>query len=309
MTADIQNPVFTNDDLAREALEAVRWPNGPTCPHCGAVDRIAKLEGKSHRPGLYYCNHCKGQFTVTVGSVFERSKIGLSKWWLATYLLCSSKKGMSSLQLSRALGVTYKTAWFMTHRIREAMADGFFVAPMGGEGKTVEADEAFWGNEHKKAEGARGYHHKMKVFTLVERQGGARSFHVPDVNASTLLPIMKEQIKTDTSLFTDEAFAYTFAKKHFPKHDHVNHRSGEYVRGPVYTNTVESYFAILKRGLYGTYHHVSSKHLRRYCGEFDFRYNNRSALGVEDMQRTTNALAGIAGKRLTYRRTASGAHG
>lgn len=249
MPADIQNPIFTNDELAREALEAVRWPNGPVCPHCGSVENIAKVGGKKHRPGLWYCNACKGQFTVTVGTVFERSKIGLSKWWFAAYLMSSSKKGISSLQLSRALGVTYKTAWFMSHRIREAMADGFFAPPMGGAEKTVEADETFWGNEHKKAEGARGYHHKMKVFSLVERDGKARSYHVPNVNADTLMPILKAQITADTSLFTDEAFAYQFAKKHFPKHESVNHRSGEYVRGAIHTNTVESYFAILKRGL------------------------------------------------------------
>jgi transposase-like protein len=299
MTAEFQNPIFNDEDKAREALEAVRWPNGPYCPHCAATDRIAKVEGKSARPGLYYCNHCKGQFTVTVGTAFERSKIPLTKWWLATFLLCSSKKGMSSHQLHRTLGVTYKTAWFMTHRIREAMTkEGGGL--LGSNGGPVEVDETFWGNNDKKKAGARGYEHKMKVVSLVERNGEKRSFHVPRVNEKTLRPILKAQISAKAKLMTDEGGQYKNIGKDFAEHGIVTHSAGEYSRGDVTTNTVESSFALLKRGLVGTFHHVSEAHLQRYATEFDFRWNHRK---TTDMQRAKAALAGIGGKRLTYRRS------
>jgi transposase-like protein len=302
----LTRPYFSDEAAAFAELESIVWQNGPVCPKCGATDRIGALEGVEDkkgrvRHGLKKCYHCRKQFTVRVGTVFEASHVPLHLWLQAAFLMCSSKKGISSNQLHRTLGVTLKTAWFMSHRLREAMADGFFAAPMGGDGKAVEADETFWGQEHKKAEGARGYHHKMKIFSLVERKGKVRSFHVPAVNEKTLLPIMKEQIAADTNLMTDEAFQYNRVKGHFPKHESVNHRSGEYVRGAIHTNTVEGYFSILKRGLYGTYQNVSAKHLRRYIGEFDLRYNNRIALGVDDAQRTESALRGIVGKRLTYR--------
>lgn len=296
-------PRFNDEDAAREHLEAIRWPNGPVCPHCGGTERNSKLHGESHRPGLYFCGDCRSQFTVTVGTVFERSKVPLHKWVYATHLICASKKGISSKQLERMLGVTYKTAWFMTHRIREAMTSTP-TGQLGGSGKTVEADETFWGN-NKKVKGGkgRGYHHKMKVVSLVERDGKARSFHVPAVNAKTLAPILREQICKKTSLMTDEFSSYTKVGREFSEHGVVRHSAKEYSRGNVHTNTVEGYFSILKRGLIGTFHHVSEQHLQRYVNEFDFRYNNRQSLGVSDSQRAETVLKGISGKRLTYRRT------
>ncbi len=313
------NAAFFNDpDAARKYLEGQRWPDGPICPHCGGVERIYPVKAnakKKVREGLYHCNDCEQQFTVTVGTVFEKSKIPLHKWLAATYLLCSSKKGISSKQIERTLGVTYKTAWFMTHRIREAMRDGN-PGLLGGNGGTVEVDETFWGGKAKKrmkqGKIGRGYHHKEKILTLVERGGKARSFHVPEVNAKTLLPIIKEQVAADTHIMTDEAGQYTNRNQfgrvsarfegQFASHQVVKHGLGEYVRGDVHTNTIEGYFSILKRGLNGVYQHCSSEHLKRYVGEFDFRYNYREKLGFDDMERTNIALKGIEGKRLTYGR-------
>ncbi len=294
-------PRFNDENAAREHLESIRWPNGPVCPHCGGVERNSKLQGESHRPGLYFCGDCRSQFTVTVGTVFERSKVPLHKWVYATHLICASKKGISSKQLERMLGVTYKTAWFMTHRIREAMTTTP-TGQLGGSGKTVEADETFWGNNKKvKGTKGRGYHHKMKVVSLVERDGKARSFHVPAVNAKTLAPILREQVSKKTALMTDEFSSYTKVGREFSEHGVVRHSAKEYARGNVHTNTVEGYFSILKRGLIGTFHHVSEQHLQRYVNEFDFRYNNRQSLGVSDSQRAEVVLKGISGKRLTYR--------
>jgi transposase-like protein len=305
--AELQNPIFTDENAARKALEACRWPNGPVCPHCGAFDRIVLIGGEkhSHRPGLYYCNGCKGQFTVTVGSVFERSKVPLMKWWLATFLLGSSKKGMSTHQLHRMLGVTYKTAWFMTMRIREAMREGH-LGPLGGEGKFVESDETFTGGKAKN----RAYTApppKEPVLALVERGGKVRSFHlnVPNVTAATVKPIMVDAIGKTSHFRTDESGIYWQVGEQFASHRTVNHSIDEYVRGDAHTNTVEGYFSILKRGIYGVYHHVSQAHLKRYLCEFDFRYNYRVALGFTDKQRTDAIMRGIAGKRLTYRRTRS----
>ena len=290
-------PRFTNDEAARQHLESIRWPDGPICPHCGCFERISKLNGKAHRAGLYFCGDCRTQFTVTVGTVFERSKIPLHKWVLATHLLCASKKGMSSHQLHRMLGVTYKTAWFMTHRIREAMKtapSGF----LGGHGKTVEADETFIGTKPG-AKKRRAYGHKNAVFSLVERGGNVRSFHVENVTSKTLAPIIREQVASHTHLMTDDAHPYIKVGREFYKHDSVNHTAKEYVRGKAHTNTIESFFSMFKRGIIGTYHHVGTQHLQRYMHEFDFRYNNRK---VTDCERAENALKGIDGKRLTYRR-------
>lgn len=292
---------FNDEEAAREHLESIRWPSGPVCPHCGGVERNSPLQGKSHRAGLYFCGDCRTQFTVTVGTVFERSKIALHKWLYATHLICASKKGMSSKQLERMLGVTYKTAWFMSHRIREAMNTGFS-GPLGGNGKSVEVDETYWGNQGKQAPGARGWAHKMKVVSLVERDGQKRSFHVANVNAETLRPILNAQVAAKSHLMTDEAKVYKPLGKSFKKHSSVNHSAGEYARGDINTNTVESSFAILKRGLYGTFHNVSEKHLQRYATEFDFRWNHRSKLGFDDAQRVAALLRGIEGKRLIYRR-------
>ena len=296
----LNQPQFQDADKAREYLESIRWSKGIVCPHCASVGRHYKLEGISHRNGLYKCVDCREQFTVTVGTVFEDSKVPLHKWLLACYLMASSKKGISSKQLERMLSVTYKTAWFMSHRIREGM-----VTPhgglLGGNGKPVEVDETYWGNLGKQATGARGWAHKMKVFSLVEREGEKRSFHVTNVNTETLRPILKEQVNAKTHLMTDEAKVYKPLGKDFAKHSSVNHSAKEYVRGTVNTNTVESSFAILKRGLYGTFHNVSEQHLQRYVAEFDFKWNNRAALGIDDIQRTHTTLKGIGGKRLTYR--------
>lgn len=288
---------FHNDESARQYLEKTLWPDGPVCPKCGTINHAYETS----RPGKYRCaeKECRSDFTVTVGTVFERSKIPLHKWLLASFLLCSSKKGMSSHQLHRVIGVTYKTAWFMTHRIREAMATKP-TGKLGGYGRSVEADETYWGNNDKANRG--GGSHKMKIVSLVERHGEVRSFHVSRVNSKTLKPILTSQIKRDSRLMTDELNVYKGIGKEFSVHEHVRHNRKEYVRGDVTTNTVEGYFSILKRGLIGTYHHVGEQHLQRYVNEFDFRYNNRTTLGVSDSERTENVIKGIRGKRLTYRR-------
>lgn len=299
--AIINQPQFQDADKAREYLEALRWPNGPVCPHCGSVEKHYKLEGKSHRPGVWKCKDCREQFTVTVGTLFADSKVPLNKWLQACYLMAASKKGISSKQLERMLGVTYKTAWFMSHRIREAMTGDS--GPLGSDGGPVEVDETYWGNTGKQAEGARGYAHKMKVVSLVEREGKKRSYHVANVTAATVTPILKAQVSEKARLMTDDSSVYTKVGREFAEHGVVNHSAGEYARGDVTTNTVESSFAILKRGLYGTFHHVSEKHLQRYATEFDFRWNHRVKLGYNDVQRTEVMLAGIAGKRLMYRHT------
>jgi transposase-like protein len=298
MTANLQNPVFTDETKAREWLEARVWPNGPVCPHCGSTgDDVTALNGKSHRPGVYQCNGCREQFTVTVKTVFERSKIPLSKWLAALFLLTSSKKGVSAHQVHRSLGISYKSAWFMMHRLREALRTGGF-APMGSGGKVVESDETFIGR-------------KKGVLTLVERGGKARSFHVDSVRIADVVPIVRQNVAREAKLVTDEASHYWDVGREFASHDRVNHGLDEYVRYErdadgaefvVHTNTVEGYYSVFKRGMKGTYQHCSEKHLHRYLAEFDFRYNNRSALGVNDLMRAEEAAKGIVGKRLTYRR-------
>jgi transposase-like protein len=302
MKTDLTAPHFTDPEAAREYLEKQVWAVGVICPHCGLVDGHYKLEGKSTRPGLWKCNGCRQPFTVTVGSVFERSKIPLNKWLLAVHLMAASKKGISAHQLHRMLGVTYKTAWFMAHRIREAMA----VAPtgkLGSDGGPVEADETFWGNNKKRGDKkGRGYAHKMKVLSLVERNGKKRSFHVASVSAKTLRPILKAQISEKARLMTDELSSYTLVGREFKEHGVVNHGAHEYSRGDITTNTVESSFALLKRGLVGTFHKVSEAHLQRYATEFDFRWNNRK---TDDNQRAAILASQIGGKRLTYRRVNS----
>ncbi len=299
--SSINQPQFQDADKAREYLEHQVWPAGPVCPHCGSVKVPYELKGKSNRPGLYKCADCREPFTVTVGSIFERSKIPLNKWLLAVFLLCSSKKGMSSHQLHRMLGVTYKTAWFMTHRIREAM--GATGGLMGSGGEPVEVDETYWGTSKTKPKGARGYDHKMKIVSLVERHGVKKTVHVPNVTAATLRPILKAQISEKARLMTDEASVYTKVGREFAEHGVVTHSAGEYARGDITTNSVESSFALLKRGLYGTFHHVGEQHLQRYANEFDFRWNHRTKLGFTDTMRADSVLRSTAGKRLTYRRT------
>ncbi len=299
--SDLQNPVFHNETKAREWLEAQVWPDGPTCPHCGSCEPT-ELKGKAHRPGLYQCNDCRQQFTVTVGTLFERSKIPLSKWLMATYLLSASKKGMSTRQLSRMLGVSVKSTWFMMHRIREAMRESKPSA-LGGSKKVVEADETWMGGKAKNR-AFKEPRPKEPVVALVERDGSVRSFHVEAVNAKTLRPILVTQIDRASSLMTDESTVYTKTGREFSGHGTVNHSIKEYVRGKFFhSNTVENYFSILKRGVTGNYQWVSAKHLKRYLGEFDFRYNTRD---VSDFERAAIAAKGIQGKRLTYRRTGEG---
>ena len=299
--SDLQNPIFHKDDKARAWLESQVWPDGPYCPHCGSVEGT-KLHGKAHRPGVHQCNDCRQQFTVTVGTLFERSKIPLSKWLMATYILCASKKGMSTRQLSRMLGVSVKSSWFMMHRIRESMREGKG-GPLGGANKVVEADETFVGGKARnKAFGEPPK--KEPVVALVERDGKVRSFHVKSVSGHTLRPILFTQIDRASYLMTDEAPVYKGLGREFTGHGSVNHSIKEYVRGTFHhTNTVESYFSILKRGITGNYQWVSAKHLKRYLGEFDFRYNSRD---VTDLERAALAAKGIQGKRLTYRRAGEG---
>lgn len=304
MATSINAPYFHDDEKARAYLEAIRWANGVTCPHCKAVDGHYRLEGKGGekgkkaRPGLLKCRECRQQFSVTVGTVFERSKIPLSKWLMAAYLLCSSKKGISAHQLHRTLGVTYKTAWFLAHRIRFAMSDqggGL----MGEGGGTVEADETYIGRKPGKKL-RRGTGHKEMVFSLVERGGNVRSKHITGKAFDGVKDALKG-VSRDANLMTDSAKMYRKVGQEFASHEVVDHSKDEYVRGTAYTNTIEGFFSVFKRGMTGVYQHCGSDHLHRYLAEFDFRYNHRASVGRDDMERTRDALAGIEGKRLTYR--------
>lgn len=290
---------FHDKDAAREFLEAQLWPSGPQCPNCGETQRVYSVSG---RDGLRRCGNpnCRKDFTVTVGTIFERSHVPLNKWLLAIYLFSTAKKGISAKQLERMLGVSYKTAWFIGHRIREAAREDFSI-PLGGNGRAIEVDETFWGNQYEKPEGARGYAHKMKVVTLVERDGRSRSIHVEELTSKSVSELLAEHIDPDTVLNTDDAAFYRKGGERFTRHEAVNHSAGEYVRGDATTNTVEGYFSLLKRGLIGTYHKVGSNHLIRYCGEFDFRWNTRR---LSDAERMTELVCRIPGKRLYYRKAA-----
>ena len=289
-----------NEEAAFAFLEARVWPNGPVCPHCGSgADRIRKLAGKTTRVGLHKCYACMKPFTVKVGTVFESSHVALHLWLQAVHLLCSSKKGISSNQLHRTLGVTLKTAWFMSHRIREAMT-AVDMEPMGGAGAIVEIDETFIGKKEGRPV-RRGFAHKHAVMTLIERGKGSRSFHVEGTAAADLLPIIKAHVASGTHVMTDEAGQYAHLGKFFTEHDYVRHSAGEYGRGIVHTNTVEGFYSVFKRGMKGVYQHCGERHLHRYVTEFDFRYSNRVRRGVDDIARTDRALKGIVGKRLTYR--------
>lgn len=314
MSSNLQNPIFQDEAKAREWLEARVWPSGPVCPHCGNADqnKITGLNGKAHRPGLYQCNEpeCREQFTVTVGTVFERSKIPLSKWLAALFLLTTSKKGVSAHQIHRSLAISYKSAWFLMHRLREAMRAGG-LEPLGGGGGIVEVDETYYGRTTaptirgrdgkpfvKRSKTA----NKRPILALVERGGRVRSFHIPSADKGSVQEIVKSNISRETRLHTDESKLYRDADKHFAAHETVKHSWGEYVRGDVHTNTAEGYFSIFKRGMRGIYQHCREKHLHRYLAEYDFRYNNREALGVNDLMRAEILAAAIKGKRLTYRR-------
>jgi transposase-like protein len=304
MNGDIFAPHFQDADKAREYLEALRWPNGPVCPHCGVEGEHYALQGKSHRPGLMKCKDCRKQFSVTVKTVFERSKIPLNKWLLAVHLMCASKKAISSHQIHRMLGVTYKSAWFMTHRIREAMKtenSGL----MGTGGGTVEADETYWGTSKAKPAKARGYEHKMKVVSLVERGGKKRSIVVTAVNTKTMAAILDKHVCKSAHLMSDEHSSYTPVGKTYASHGVTKHGKKQYAVGNIHSNTVESSFSLLKRGLIGTFHHVGEQHLQRYVTEFDFRWNTRTKMGYTDADRARIALQSIQGKRLTYRQVSA----
>ena len=324
---NLTNPIFQNADAAREHLEAQRWPDGAVCPHCGCVgDKpVTAIKGARSRPsaahpegkerkGLYQCNACRKQFTVTVGTVFERSKVPLHKWLLATYLLTSSKKGMSAHQLHRTIGVTYKTAWFMFHRIREAMKEDGTSGPLGGKGKVIEADEMY----HRKRDvpykspnrrtpytksGKSGGAQKRVIVGLIERGGQTRTFHVNVATKKTVREILVKNADRKSRLHTDESRLYTTTGQEFARHQTTNHSAGEYARGDVNSNSIENVFSIFKRGMIGVYQHCGEAHLQRYLTEFDFRYNRRTKLGFTDEDRHNALLKMVAGKRLTYRRT------
>jgi transposase-like protein len=316
MTDLLKNPIFNDETAAREWLEARVWPEGPVCPHCGCTDEnVTKLEGKAHRAGLYQCSECREQFTVTVKTVFERSKIPLTKWLAALFLMTASKKGVSAHQVHRMLGISYKSTWFMMHRLREAMRTGG-LEPLGGRGKVVEVDETYYGKAEEQhvspQRKGRKYIHRghymnnRPILSLVERGGQVRSFHVAVADQSTVCKIVRENVERDSHVHTDESRLYVKGLMDVRRHKTVKHTADEYVRkeadGVVTTNTVEGYFSIFKRGMRGVYQHCSEKHLHRYLAEFDFRYNNRAKLGIDDAGRAAVLAEGIKGKRLTYRR-------
>lgn len=312
----LSQPHFHDEAKAFEYLESIVWADGVTCPHCGVIgQRVYDLSGVRGKPskkepegairhGLKKCGECRKQFTVKVGTVFEHARMPLHKMLQAVHLIMSSKKGISAHQLSRILEVQYKTAWFLAHRIREAMRSGD-LSPFGGNGGIVEVDETFIGHL-KGMPKRRAFHHKMKVLALVDRDSGkARTMVIDDVNAKTLLPIVLDNVAREARIMTDEHSGYRHLKGHFAGHSTTSHGRGEYVNledRTIHSNTVEGYFSIFKRGMKGVYQHCGEQHLHRYLAEFEFRYNNRSALGVDDRGRARNALAGIVGKRITYRR-------
>jgi transposase-like protein len=301
MKSVLSEPHFHNEAAAFAYVEAKLWPNGPVCYLCGGVTRIGKLNGKTTRPGLYKCYACRKPFTVRMGTVFEASHAPMRVWLQVIYMICSSKKGISTQQLHRTLGGSMTTAWFLGHRVREAMKVlDFDMGPMGGEGFTVEADETYIGRKST-SRAFKPPGKKQAVFSLVERGGAVRSFHVPNVTAANLKPIIVKHAHGDSRFQTDESSLYGGVGTLYAYHGVTNHSAKEYVRDDDYTNTAEGYFSILKRGIYGVYQHVSEVHLKRYLAEFDFRYSNRIKTGVDDVARTDLAIAGARGKRLTYR--------
>ncbi len=311
--ATLSDPIFHDEDAARAHFESLRWPDGPVCPHCGTVDEATALKGKSHRKGLYKCRACAQPFTATIGTVYEDSKVPLNKWLLATHLMCSSKKGISAAQLQRELALgSYRTAWFMAHRIREAMID-VDNTPLGGEGKVVEADETYYGKPAISPtlrtdgtpflKGGAKRRNSRPVVALVERGGRAKVFHVAVADKATVSKIVRENVHPASRLHTDESRLYIGSADVFASHETVRHSTGEYARGDVNTNSAEGFFGVFKKGMRGVYQHCSEKHLNRYVTEFGFRHNTRANLGFNDRQRADLAVLGTVGKRLTYRRT------
>ena len=306
MSSALSAPHFHSEEAAYAYVEARIWPQGPVCPRCGGMDRIGKLAGKSTRVGTYKCYECRKPFTVKIGTIFEASHVAMHIWLQAMYLIAGSKKGISSNQLHRILGVTLKTAWFMSHRIREAMRSGH-LSPFGSDGGAVEVDETFIGRKKGKLI-RHGYEHKMKVLALVERNTGRTRMMVADnLTTAYIAPIVRENVAREAVLMTDEARHYVKVGREFAAHGVVRHMVGEYGRGPVHTNTIEGSFSIFKRGMRGIYQHCSEKHLHRYLAEFEFRYTNRAACGANDSDRADAMLRGVVGKRLTYQRAGTGA--
>ena len=294
------------DEAAAYAwVEIHVWPNGPVCPHCKGTERISKMAGKATRFGLYKCYACRKQFRVTVGTIFEKSHVPMHLWLQAFYLMAGSKKGISSNQLHRTLGITLKSAWFLSHRIRHAMTSGSLSAPpLGGEGSSgiVEADETFIGQK-KGVPKKRAYHHKHAVMSLVERGGDLRSFHIEKANAENVMEVVRANVDKQARVMTDEAKYYNQIGGEFAEHGTVNHSAGEYVKGDAHTNTLENFYSVFKRGMKGVYQHCSERHLHRYVDEFGFRHNNRVGRGVDDSARASRMVEGVVGKRLTYRTT------
>ncbi len=297
---NLTDPVYSNEDLARAHLEALHWPNGPVCPHCRETKRVTKLTAKTARAGLHMCNACRKQFTVTVGTIMEDSKIPLTKWLMAYALINASKKGISAHQLHRSLGITYKSAWFLAHRIRETMTDDG--SPLGGPGETIESDEAFVGGFKKKRLSGK-VAPKKKIVTLVERGGRARSFHITHVNFAIVRNALVTNAHRSSHLRTDDARFYNTIGKEFASHETTLHSNREFSRGDGnHSNTAENFFSILKRGVIGTYHHWSATHIHRYLAEFDFRYSTKK---ISDGERTEIAVRNARGKRLYYRQPSS----
>ncbi|MCC0020529.1 MAG: IS1595 family transposase [Nitratireductor sp.] len=309
----LSEPRFHCEEAAYDYIERHIWPDGPICPHCEECDstRITKLKGKSTRIGTYKCKTCRKPFTVKVGTIFESSHVKMHLWLQAIYLMASSKKGFSSNQLHRTLGVTLKTAWFMSHRIREAMREGILL-PLGGPGKIVEADETYYGKidgpppeattsgRPFTSSGRKGPSGKRAILGLHERKGKVRYFHIKQATKINVAKLVKENIDRESSLYTDESRLYKGMDQHFAEHEHVRHSTGEFAREKVHSNTIESSFSIFKRGMRGIYQHCGESHLHRYLAEFSFRHNHRSDLGWNDADRATSMLMGAIGKRLTY---------
>lgn len=295
---------FHDEEAAYAYVEARLWPNGPECPHCGVVGNAHKMTGKSTRIGLYKCRECRRPFNVKIGTVFEGSNVKMHIWLQAIHLLASSKKGFSANQFARTLGISLKAAWFVGHRVREAMRSVDLI-PFGKAGGAVESDESFWGQNPEVPAGRMAIRNMNAVMTLVDRDSGAaRSFVLDNVNADEIGAVLRENIAKEARLMTDDAAHYRKLGKEFADHGSVQHAKDEYVsreNPQVHTQTVENYYSVFKRGMRGTYQHCQRKHLHRYCAEFDFRYSNRVALGVGDVERADRLLAGVKGKRLTYR--------
>ncbi len=297
---NLTDPVYSDENKARAHLEALHWPNGPVCPHCRETERVTKLTAKSARPGLHMCNACRKQFTVTVGTIMEDSKIPLTKWLMAYALINGSKKGFSAHQLHRSLGITYKSAWFLAHRIRETMTDDG--EPLGGPGIIIESDEAIVGGFKKKRLSGK-VAPKKKIVTLVERGGAARSFHITNINHTNVRHALVTNAHRSSVLMTDDARFYNSIGREFAGHHTTLHSNREFAKaGGIHSNSAENFFSIFKRGLVGTYHHMSAAHMSRYLAEFDFRYSTRT---MTDAERTAEAVKGARGKRLMYRQPSS----